>query len=173
MKNLIQGRIIWKFEEDNFDIDRIIGVQNIRETNMENLAQVCMTEYDKDFIQKVKPGDWIVGGKNFGYGHPHKPPMLILRHLGVVGVIAESFSPGFYRGQIADGVPLLKCEDIVNKVDRFDSILIHWNEFTIYNKNTQKTLHYEPLPVTDRKIIEMGGHVNYLKERAGIMNHQS
>lgn len=172
MENPLKGRVIWIFAEDNFDIDRIIGVANIRETNVEKLINVCMKEFEEDFTSKVKPGDWIVGGNNFGYGHPHKPPMLVLRHLGIKGVIAESFSPGFYRGQIADGVPLIQCKDILKKVKRFDEIEVDWYGNKIHNKSTDETFNFEPLPETDRKIIEVGGHIEYLKIRLGLESNQ-
>ncbi len=165
MENPIKGRVIWIFDEENYDVDRIVGVENIRETDVTKLVDVCMNEYESDFTEKVKPGDWIIGGDNFGYGHPHKPPMLVLRHLGVVGVIAESFSPGFYRGQIADGVPLIECKGILEKVNRYDEIVINWGESFILNKTTNTVMDYKPLPKTDKKIVELGGHIEYLKER--------
>lgn len=168
MEKELKGQVAWIFCEENFDVDRIIGVQNIRETNIENLVHVCMTEYDSDFVNRVKEGDWIIGGKNFGYGHPHKPPMLVLRHLGIRGVIAESFSPGFYRGQIADGVPLLKCDEILKNVKRGDTINVDWNHNIITNETQNTVFNFHALPPTDKKIIEDGGHINYLKERMGI-----
>jgi hypothetical protein len=62
--------------------------------------------------QKVQPGDLLVGNHNFGYGHPHYPPMIGMRHLGIAGVIAESFSPGYWRGEIAMGFPQVICPGI-------------------------------------------------------------
>ncbi|MCH6265306.1 3-isopropylmalate dehydratase [Neobacillus citreus] len=163
--DILKGRVIWIFDEEHFDIDRVVGIENIKETNVENLVKVCMKEYESDFVEKIQKGDWIIGGRNFGYGHPHKPPMLVLRHLGLAGIIAESFSPGFYRGQVADGVPLIKCEGILKKVKRFDSLTVNWNESYILNESTKEKINYAPLPASDRNIIELGGHIEYLKKR--------
>lgn len=163
--NILKGRVIWVFDEQNFDIDRIIGIENIKETNVEKLIEVCMTEFENDFVEKVQQGDWIIGGKNFGYGHPHRPAMIVMRHLGVKGVIAESFSPGFYRGQIADGVPLIKCDEIVKKVSRFDQLSINWEDSLIINETTNETITYDPLPKGDKMIVDAGGHIPYLKQR--------
>jgi len=165
MDNQLKGRAIWVFDESHYDIDRVIGIENIKETNMDNLVKVCMASYEPDFTKKIQKGDWIIGGRNFGYGHPHKPPMLVLRHLGLAGIIAESFSPGFYRGQVADGVPLISCEGILSKVKRFDQLTVNWNENTIINESTQKEISYKPIPPSDKNIIELGGHIEYLKKR--------
>ncbi|WP_342433355.1 3-isopropylmalate dehydratase [Neobacillus sp. FSL H8-0543] len=165
MEDILKGRVIWIFDEAHFDIDRVIGIENIKETNMDNLVKVCMKPYEEDFVEKIQKGDWIVGGRNFGYGHPHKPPMLVLRHLGIAGIIAESFSPGFYRGQVADGVPLINCEGILAKVKRFDQLTVNWKESTIVNESTNEKFYYNPLPKSDKNIIDLGGHIEYLKQR--------
>jgi 3-isopropylmalate/(R)-2-methylmalate dehydratase small subunit len=165
VEDILKGRVIWIFDEAHFDIDRVIGIENIKETNMDNLVKVCMKPFEEDFLEKIQKGDWIVGGRNFGYGHPHKPPMLVLRHLGIAGIIAESFSPGFYRGQVADGVPLISCEGILEKVKRFDQLTVNWKESTIVNESTNEKFTYNPLPKSDKNIIDLGGHIEYLKKR--------
>jgi 3-isopropylmalate/(R)-2-methylmalate dehydratase small subunit len=165
VEDILKGRVIWIFDEAHFDIDRVIGIENIKETNMDNLVKVCMKPFEEDFLEKIQKGDWIVGGRNFGYGHPHKPPMLVLRHLGIAGIIAESFSPGFYRGQVADGVPLISCEGILEKVKRFDQLTVNWKESTIVNESTNEKFTYIPLPKSDKNIIDLGGHIEYLKKR--------
>jgi 3-isopropylmalate/(R)-2-methylmalate dehydratase small subunit len=165
LESVLKGRVIWVFDEAHYDIDRVIGIENIKETNMDNLVRVCMKTYETDFVEKIQKGDWIVGGRNFGYGHPHKPPMLVLRHLGLAGIIAESFSPGFYRGQIADGVPLIKCEGILEKVKRYDQLSVNWDDSFIINESTEEKFTYTPLPESDKNIIELGGHISYLKLR--------
>lgn len=87
----LQGRVAWIFEEDDFDIDLIVGVRNIKITDLNELVAVTMSDYDPGFAASVTKGDLLVGGKNFGYGHPHYPAMRAMRHLGIAGVIAKSF----------------------------------------------------------------------------------
>jgi 3-isopropylmalate/(R)-2-methylmalate dehydratase small subunit len=73
----LNGRVAWIFQEDNFDVDQIVGVKNIKLTDIGELAHAAMTSYDPEFAKVVRPGDLIIGGKNFGYGHPHYPPMKV------------------------------------------------------------------------------------------------
>lgn len=110
LKNL-RGRVAFIFDEINFDVDQIVGVKNIKITDIDELAQAAMQAYDPDFRTEVKPGDVIVGNHNFGYGHPHYPPMRAMRHLGISGVIAKSFSPGYWRGEISMGFPQASCPE--------------------------------------------------------------
>ena len=104
--DVIAGRVAWVFGDD-FDIDLVIGVENIKSYDAEFLRSKVMQAYDPSFADRVRPGDVIVGGRNFGYGHPHYPPMVALRDLGIAAVIAESFSPGFWRGETYNGMPLI------------------------------------------------------------------
>ncbi len=89
----LRGRVAFIFDEIDFDVDQIVGVKNIKITDIDELAAAAMQSYDPDFRSQVRPGDILVGNVNFGYGHPHYPPMRAMRHLGIAGVIAESFSP--------------------------------------------------------------------------------
>ena len=157
------GRAAWIFGEENFDVDQIVGIKNIKITDIQELARAAMAEYDPEFGRHVKPGDWLVGGLNFGYGHPHYPPMKAMRHLGIQGVIAESFSPGFWRGEISMGFPLVPCPGIVGAVERWQSLTVKWQAGLVLNLDTGVQLEMEPLSRADRKMLETGGLIPYLK----------
>jgi len=159
----LSGRVAWIFAESNFDVDQIVGIKNIKITDTAELARVAMEAFDPDFARVVRTGDFLVGGKNFGYGHPHYPPMKAMRHLGIAGVIAESFSPGFWRGEISMGFPLVPCPGILALAERWDELLVDWNRGMIQHLRTQKELAIEPLSLADRTMIEMGGLIPYLK----------
>jgi 3-isopropylmalate/(R)-2-methylmalate dehydratase small subunit len=162
----LQGRVAWIFEEDNFDIDLIIGVKNIKLTDLEELAAVTMTGHDPQFRQQVQPGDLLVGGENFGYGHPHYPAMKAMRHLGIAGVIAESFSPGFFRGEISMGFPLMACPGIRSRVARWDVLQVDWDAHTVRNQSRGgESLPFEPLSQAERGMLACGGFIPYLKAR--------
>ena len=162
----LRGRVAWIFPDDDFDVDQIIGVKNIKVTDIDELAALAMKAYDPDFAQAVRPGDLLVGGRNFGYGHPHYPPLRAMRHLGIAGVIAESFSPGFWRGEISMGFPLIPVPGILADVQRWDEIAVDWAASTVVNHRSGRTFAFEPLALADRQMLEYGGLNGYLKARA-------
>ena len=162
----LQGRVAWVFTEDDYDIDRIIGVRNIKITDVQELARLAMSDVEPGFAATVQKGDLLVGGRNFGYGHPHYPAMKAMRHLGITGVIAESFSPGFYRGEISMGFPLVTCPGIRAAVQRWDTVQVDWDAGTVRNLSRGgAALAVEPLASADRGMLESGGLNGWLKAR--------
>lgn len=89
----IKGRAAWVFKETNYDIDNIVGVANITLTDIEQMKKVCMTDYDPDFAAAVQDGDVLVGGENFGYGHPHYVAFKALRALVFVPYLRRASIP--------------------------------------------------------------------------------
>lgn len=162
LKNL-RGRVAFIFEEVDFDVDQIVGVKNIKIQDVAELAKVAMQAYDPDFATVVKPGDILVGNHNFGYGHPHYPPMRAMRHLGLTGVIAESFSPGYWRGEISMGFPQVSCPGILGLVERWDEIEVDWAAGVIRNLTRGRELAFEPLARADYEMLDAGGLIQYLK----------
>ena len=163
---IIEGRVAWIFHEDNFDVDQIIGVKNVKLTDVEALAELAMKHWEPGFAQNVRQGDVLVGGANFGYGHPHYPPLRAMRHLGIRALIAESFAPGFWRGEISMGFPLIACPGVLSLVSRWDSVSIDWNANEVINVSTGAKLPFIPFNESDRNTIERGGLVGYLKYRS-------
>lgn len=161
----LHGRAAWIFTEDDYDIDLIVGIKNIKITDIHELAAVTMSSYDPDFAKSVKKGDLLVGGHNFGYGHPHYPAMRAMRHMGVAGVIAESFSPGFFRGEISMGFPLITCPGIREATSRWDELAVDWESGQVTNRSTGKVLPFERLSSVERGTLEAGGFIPYLKAR--------
>jgi 3-isopropylmalate/(R)-2-methylmalate dehydratase small subunit len=164
----LRGRVAFVFEEADFDVDQIVGVKNIKIQDVAELARLAMQAYDPDFAAKVKPGDILMGGANFGYGHPHYPPMRAMRHLGIAGVVAESFSPGYWRGEISMGFPQAACPGVLAAVSRWDDIEVDYAENMLRNLTRGTTLPIEPLAAGDAAMLAAGGLVPYLKrEMAG------
>jgi 3-isopropylmalate/(R)-2-methylmalate dehydratase small subunit len=164
LKNL-RGRVAFVFTEPDFDVDQIVGVKNIKLRDPGELAALAMQTYDPAFASLVRPGDLLVGADNFGFGHPHYPPMIAMRHLGIAGVIAESFSPGYWRGEIAMGFPQVACPGILRFVERWDEIEVDWAGERILNHTRGTAIACEPLSVADRQMLEAGGIVGYLHQR--------
>lgn len=162
LKNL-RGRVAFIFEEIDFDVDQIVGVKNIKIQDVAELAKVTMQAYDPDFAKVVQPGDLLVGNHNFGYGHPHYPPMRAMRHLGITGVVAESFSPGYWRGEISLGFPQVSCPGILGLVERWDEIEVDWAAGLVRNLTRGRELGFEPLARADYEMLDAGGLLQYLK----------
>ena len=162
----LRGRAAWVFGEDDYDIDLIIGVRNIKITDVKELSMLAMSDYLPDFASTVKKGDMLIGGHNFGYGHPHYPAMRAMRHLGISCVVAESFSPGFFRGEINMGFPLVTCPDVRAAVARGDTLEIDWDTNRLTNLNTGLSLPIQAFSPSERGMLDAGGLVPFLKTRA-------
>jgi 3-isopropylmalate/(R)-2-methylmalate dehydratase small subunit len=161
--DVLSGRVAWIFEAD-FDIDLVIGVKNIKSYDPDHLASVCMTSFDPDFVRQVRPGDVIVGGRNFGYGHPHYPAMIALRNAGIAAVVAESFAPGFWRGEIYQGMPLVTVPGITDAVTRWDEVHVEWREARVTVPSSGEVLRGKPLSARAIKVIAAGGGYKLLLE---------
>jgi 3-isopropylmalate/(R)-2-methylmalate dehydratase small subunit len=158
---VISGRVAWIFGDD-FDVDLVIGVENIKTYDPDVLRSVCMRRYDPAFADEVRPGDVVVGGRNFGYGHPHYPPLVALRDLGITAVLAESFSPGFWRGETYNGMPLVTVPGIAAAVRRWDRVEVDWRSATVRLPGKGRELTGEPPSDRTVKVIEAGGSLNLL-----------
>lgn len=161
----LRGRVAYVFNEENFDIDQIVGVKNIRISDAEALAKVAMNTYDEHFAERMRPGDLLVGAANFGYGHPHYPPMIAMRKLGIRAVIAESFSPGYWWGEMAEGFPQIECPGITRLVNRWDEIEVDWDRRRVINHSQDSELTFKPFSQSDLLVLEAGGLIPYIKQK--------
>lgn len=166
---VFNGRVAWIFGDD-FDVDLIIGVENIKYYDADLLRSVCMKTYDEAFVDEVQPGDVVVGGRNFGYGHPHYPAMISLRNLGVAAVIAESFAPGFWRGELYQGMPLITVPGIAATVQRWDDLEVDWKTATVRNARDGSVIQGTPPSPHAIDVIEAGGGLELLKAQYGDNN---
>lgn len=157
---IIDGRVAWIFGDD-FDIDLVVGVSNIKSYDPDHLRSVCMTAYDRSFVDRVKPGDIVVGGRNFGYGHPHYPPMVALRNCGIAAIVAESFSPGFWRGETFNGMPLITVPGISTAVTTGDAVTLDWRAAIVRTADGSELVGNPPSARTV-SVIEAGGSYELL-----------
>ena len=160
----IEGKAAWVFTEDDFDIDQMIGVSNISVTDPETLKKVFLNDYDPDFINYVEPGDLIIGGKNFGYGHPHMGPKTAMKVLGMGGIIAESFAPVNYRVDQTFAFVDIVCPDVTKKVSRGDRLSFDWDTNILTNHTTGEEIPCEPVSQKRKNILECGGIVEYIRK---------
>lgn len=159
----IRGRIAFVFAESNFDIDLIVGLKHVKTSDLDQLKKVVMRDYDKNFVKDVRPGDLLVGGVNFGYGHPHYPSMRIMRYLGIRAVIAESFFPLYRTSEMSIGFPQVECAGVLDFVERWDDVEIAWDTGQIVNHTRRRSLPFQLPSRKDLAVLVAGGVVPYLK----------
>jgi len=70
------------------------------------LGKVCLADYDPEFVRKVRPGDIMIAGRNFGFGHPHQQGLQSLIKVGIAGFVAESYYPNWHRMAVSFGFPI-------------------------------------------------------------------
>jgi 3-isopropylmalate/(R)-2-methylmalate dehydratase small subunit len=159
--NDIKGRIIWKFG-DHFNADLIVGSKYIAERDPEVLGKVCLADYDPEFVSKVRPGDIMIAGRNFGFGHPHQQGLQSLIKVGIACFVAESYYPNWYRMSVSFGFPAIVCPDITKKASVGQELDINFTSGEIKNLTTGETIKGEPYPPYLMEIIEAGGLIQHL-----------
>lgn len=159
----IEGRVAFVFDEDDYDIDMIVGIKNIRIQDIEALCDVAMQGYDPGFRATVQPGDVLIGGENFGFGHPHAPPMRAMRHMGISAVIADSFAPTYYRGETAMGFPQIICPGARTLAKRGDRLRLDWQGARLINLDSGAELPVELPSAAECRMLIAGGHLNNLR----------
>jgi 3-isopropylmalate/(R)-2-methylmalate dehydratase small subunit len=154
---------VWKYGDD-IDTDLIIPGRYLVLTKKEELAEHAMEGIDPKFNKKVKPGDFIVGGKNFGCGSSREHAPLALQGVGIKCVIAESFARIFYRNSINVGLLLIEAPGISDFVDTEEEITIDTKNGVI-NRTDGETLSFNELPKFMLDILNSGGLITYLREK--------
>ncbi|AEF97104.1 homoaconitase small subunit [Methanotorris igneus] len=152
---------------DDVDTDAIIPGPYLRTTDVYELASHCMAGIDEDFPKKVKEGDVIVAGENFGCGSSREQAPIAIKYCGIKAVIAESFARIFYRNAINIGLIPIVCKGITKHVKDGDVIEVDLeNEKIIINDKI--TLNCETPKGIEREILEAGGLTNYIKKQQNL-----
>ena len=151
---------------DDVDTDAIIPGPYLKTTDGHELARYCMAGIDKDFPKKVREGDVIVAGENFGCGSSREQAVIAIKYCGIKAVIAKSFARIFYRNAINVGlIPIIANTDEIKDGDIVE-IDLEKEEIRIINKN--KTIKCETPKGLEREILNAGGLINYLKSKKGV-----
>lgn len=159
-----RGRAAWVYPDD-FDADDIVGVENMTVQDPRRLREATMAAYAERFSEEVRPGDILVAGRNFGFGHVHDQPMWAMRDMGITLVIAESFAPFFARSEKYSGMRLLSCPGIGSAVSRWDEISVDWDTRIVCDETTGQRFQAEPWSSYDAALAETGGGAELLHER--------
>lgn len=157
MERVIKGRV-HKYG-DNLDTDAIIPGKFLKEMDPKVLAQHAMEGIDPDFVRKVREGDVILAGRNFGFGSSREHAPVALRYAGIRAVLAKSFARIFYRNAVNGGhlLPVEIGEDVYQELSDGDIIELDIDNSTLKNLNTGKTYRIKRIPEMVLKIIEAGG----------------
>jgi 3-isopropylmalate/(R)-2-methylmalate dehydratase small subunit len=162
MDEIIKGKA-WKFGDD-VDTDIILPGRYLVLTDEKELAKHAMEGLDDKFPEKVKKGDVIIAGKNFGCGSSREHAPIALKGVGISVVVAESFARIFYRNAINVGLPLLEAKDISKNITEGNDLEVNLNKGLLKDINTGKEFELIGLPDFMMEILEMGGLISYLKE---------
>ena len=149
---------------DNIDTDVIIPARYLNTADHKELAAHCMEDIDKDFVKKVKEGDIIVGGANFGCGSSREHAPIAIKNSGVSCVIAATFARIFFRNSINIGLAILECPEASEKIADGDDVSIDFDTGVITNLTKNETYKAEPFPEFVKKIIDADGLLNSLKK---------
>ena len=150
---------------DHVDTDVIIPARYLNTQSHKELAAHCMEDIDKEFIHKVKDGDIMVAGVNFGCGSSREHAPLVLRENGVSCVIASSFARIFYRNAINIGLAILECPAASAGIDDGDEVTVDFDTGVITDVTKGESWQAAAFPPFIQNIIKAGGLLKSLKER--------
>ncbi|WP_297276213.1 3-isopropylmalate dehydratase small subunit [uncultured Brachyspira sp.] len=152
---------------DNVDTDVIIPARYLNTSNHKELAAHCMEDIDKDFVSKVKSGDIMVGGDNFGCGSSREHAPIAIKESGISCVIASSFARIFYRNSINIGLAILECDEASKKINAGDEVEVDFDNGIIKNITKNESYKAEPFPEFIKNIINSNGLLNSIKNYKG------
>jgi 3-isopropylmalate dehydratase small subunit len=160
---ILKGRV-WKFG-DNINTDLIIPARYLNTTDPAELALHLMEDKDPEFARKIKPGDIIVAGKNFGCGSSREHAPIAIKASGIQAVIAESFARIFYRNAFNIGLSIFESTEASEGTREGDEIEIQGDKGTIRNLAKKTEYKSSPIPPFMEELISSGGLMEWVKKR--------
>ncbi len=159
----IRGKA-WKFGDD-IDTDIIIPARYLNTTEARELAAHCMEPVRPDFPQTVRPGDVVVGGKNFGCGSSREQAAVCIKMSGVQAIVARSFARIFFRNCINNGVLPVVCPEAADAIERGDTVTVDLDSSTV--TTPRGTFAFPALSPSVMAIIDAGGLIPMLRRKLG------
>ena len=148
----------------NIAWDVIIPARYLNTSDHKELASHCMEDIDKEFVNKVKPGDIMVGKANFGCGSSREHAPIAIKASGISCVIASTFARIFYRNAINIGLAILECPEAAEKIQNGDEVDVDFDTGVITNVTRGETYQAHPFPEFIKNIISKNGLLNSLKQ---------
>ena len=152
---------------DDINTDYIIsGRYKFKIQDAKELAKHIFEDLEEEFHERVKSGDFLVAGENFGCGSSREQAPAALKASGLSAVIAKSFARIFYRNAFNVGLCLVECE--TNYIDDMDELELDLEKNIVRNISKGVNIEIKPVPKIMKKILEKGGIVEYFKEYGGF-----
>lgn len=161
MNEIYEGTA-WVFG-DHVSTDAILPGQFL-DRPMDEVGRYALVGLDETFPQRVRPGDLVVAGVNFGCGSSREAAVMALKQAGVAAVIARSFARIFFRNAINNGFPAVIIED-TTAITAGDRLRIDLGARTVTNLRTRATLPIQNLTGISQEILSYGGIVAYTLAR--------
>ena len=160
---MLKGKVHKYGADVNTDV--IIPARYLNVSDPAELAKHCMEDIDKDFVNRVQPGDIMMATTNFGCGSSREHAPLAIKAAGISCIIAKSFARIFYRNAINIGLPLLECEEAVDKTGAGDILAVDLPKGKIKNLSIGMEFTAKPYPDFMAELISAGGLIEYTKKR--------
>lgn len=160
---ILQGQV-WKLGHD-IDTDLIIAARYLNRSEPEYLASHCLEDLIPGLVEKVKPGDILVAGRNFGCGSSREHAPIAILHAGFSCVIAENYARIFYRNAINIGLPVIVSPEASQRVNQGDYLEVDPEQGLILNKTSEEEYRGEPFPSFIQEILACGGLIPYVAEK--------
>jgi 3-isopropylmalate/(R)-2-methylmalate dehydratase small subunit len=158
---MLKGKA-WKFG-DSISTDHIAPGRYFHlRSNLPELAKHVLEDADPEFASKMTPGDFVVGGKNFGLGSSREHAPTIIKMAGVAAVLAKSFARIFFRNAVNVGIPVLICD--TDKINAGDQLEVDLEGGPIRDLTNGQTLAFKPLPPSMMRILSDGGVIAHLQK---------
>lgn len=160
---ILNGRT-WRFGDD-IDTDAIIPARYLNTSDPRELAMHVMEDADKEFPNKVKAGDFLIAGKNFGCGSSREHAPIAIKAAGIQAVIAKSFARIFYRNSFNIGLAIFESAEASEKVQEGDIIEIDADNGIIKNITRNEQYSVRPIPSFMQELIAAGGLIEWTKKK--------
>jgi len=151
---------------DDVNTDEIIPARYLNTTDPDELARHCMEDADPQFMQKAKPGDFIVAGENFGCGSSREHAPIAIKAAKIAAVIAKSYARIFYRNAINTGLVIIESQAAADDIADGDHIRVDLTAGSIENVTKQRKYKALPFPPEMQEIINAGGLMEFIKKKA-------
>jgi 3-isopropylmalate/(R)-2-methylmalate dehydratase small subunit len=148
---------------NNISTDHIVPgrLAHLR-SNLPELAKHVLEDADPTFASRIKAGDFIVAGKNFGLGSSREHAPLVIKMAGVSAILAKSVARIFFRNAINLGLPVLLCN--TDKIDDGDELEVDLGVGTIKDITNGNQLTFKKIPEVMLRILDEGGLMPYIKK---------
>jgi len=149
----------------HINTDEIIPARYLNTDNEAELAKHAMEDIDSEFVKKVRPGDFIVAGDDFGCGSSREHAVWALRGAGIKAVLANTFARIFFRNAVNNGFPAIECQGIADRVSDGDELEINVREGIVRNRSKKEEYTFTPIADFALGIMEAGGLLEYIRAR--------